>query len=92
MSLKQTASGAPGTGRQPVRVRGRLKQALVRKGTASEHQAWVLAGTSHGELLLKRLNANPFELGPAPGASGDEVEAEGYVLGDELRYTMLRRL
>jgi hypothetical protein len=78
--------------RPQVRVRGQLASELVSRGTASEHLAWVLNSTSRGQVLLKRLNANPFELGAAPAPPGCEVEAEGYLLGNELRYTSLRQL
>jgi hypothetical protein len=88
----KSASDQTNAGRTQVRVRGQLTSELVSKGTASEHQTWVLNSTSRGQLLLKRLNANPFELGAAPAPPGSEVEAEGYLLGNELRYTSLRRL
>lgn len=73
-------------------MRGQLASELVNKGTASEHQAWVLNSASGDQILLKQLNANPFELGNAPATPGSEVEAEGYLLGNELRYTSLRQL
>ena len=75
-----------------VRLRGRIASALVRRGTASEHDAWVLESDQHGRLTLKRLGANPFEKGLPPAEPGCEVEAEGYLLGRELRYTSLRRI
>jgi len=75
-----------------VRVRGRLASALVRRGTASEHESWILESEKHGRLTLKRLGGNAYEKGPPPAAPGSEVEAEGYLLGSELRYTTLRRL
>jgi hypothetical protein len=75
-----------------VRVRGRIASAVVRRGTASAHDAWVLESEKHGRLTLKRLGGNPYEKGPAPADPGCEVEAEGYLLGKELRYTSLRRL
>jgi len=75
-----------------VRVRGRLSRATVRKGTGSEHESWVLASPSHGELVLKRLGANPFELGDPPAKPGAEVEAEGYLLNQEMRYKTLREV
>ena len=78
--------------RRQVRLRGLLASELVNRGTASEHQAWVLNSTSQGQVRLKQLNANPFELGAAPATPGSEVEAEGYLLGSELRYTALRQL
>jgi hypothetical protein len=43
-------------------------------------------------LLRKQLGANPFELGSAPAEPGCEVEAEGYLLSVELRYTSLRKI
>jgi hypothetical protein len=78
--------------RRQVRLRGQLSSEWVNKGTASEHQAWVLNSTSQGQVRLKQLNANPFEMGAAPATPGSEVEAEGYLVGSELRYTALRQL
>ena len=87
-----TSAAANAAGRPLVRVRGRLSRATVRKGTGSEHESWVLASPSHGELVLKRLGANPFELGDPPAKPGAEVEAEGYLLNQEMRYTTLREV
>jgi len=75
-----------------VCVRGRIASAVVRRGTASEHDTWVLESEKHGRLILKRLGGNPYEKGPAPADPGCKVEAEGYLLGKELRFTSLRRL
>jgi len=75
-----------------VRLRGRIASAVVRRGTASEHEAWVLESKQHGRLTLKRLGGNPYEMGPPPADPGCEVEAEGYLIGKELRYTALRRV
>jgi len=77
---------------QTVRVRGRIASAVVRRGTASEHDSWILESEQHGHLVLKRLGGNPYEKGPPPAAPGCDVEVEGYLLGRELRYTSLRRL
>jgi hypothetical protein len=87
-STTDSASAA----RPQVRVRGVLASERVSRGTASEHQAWVLNSPSRGQVWLKRLEVNPFELGTAPADLGSEVEAEGYLLGNELRYTSLRQL
>jgi hypothetical protein len=81
-------AGSPRT----VRLRGRIDSAVVRRGTASEHDSWVLVHPQHGRLLLKRLGDNPFEKGEPPAEPGSEVEAVGYLMGSELRYKTLRRV
>ena len=75
-----------------VRLRGRIASAEVRRGTASEHESWVLDSDQHGRLLLKCLGGNPFEKGAPPAEPGCEVEAEGYLIGREFRYTSLKRM
>ena len=75
----------------PVRVQGTLGRRVVRKGTGSEHESWVLDTSTHGQLLLKRLGANPFELGDAPGEVGASVEVEGYLRDNEFRYASVRK-
>jgi hypothetical protein len=75
-----------------VRLRGRIDSGVVRRGTASEHDAWVLVNDKHGRLLLKRLGGSAFEKGPPPAEPGCEVEAVGYVMGGEFRYTSLKRV
>jgi hypothetical protein len=92
MTKEESAPDEASALRPQVRLRGLLASELVNRGTASEHQAWVLNSTSRGQVRLKQLNANPFELGAAPATPGSEVEAEGYLLGSELRYTALRQL
>jgi hypothetical protein len=92
MADRDAGSSADAAGRPLVRVRGRLSRATVRKGTGSEHETWVLASPSHGDVVLKRLGANPFELGDPPATLGAEVEAEGYLLNQEMRYTTLREV
>ena len=92
VSTKPKSPEAAGLPPGTVRLRGHLASALVRKGTASEHQAWVLDCGKQGRVVLKRLGGNPFEKGPPPAKVGCEVEAEGYLLDQELRYTTLRRV
>jgi len=92
MTDPDAGSSDDAAARPLVRVRGRLARATVRKGTGSEHESWVLASDSHGEVALKRLGANPFELGDPPAPPGTEVEAEGYLLNQEMRYTSLRKV
>ena len=75
-----------------MRLRGRLNHAVVRRGTASEHDSWVLDSPDHGRLTLSPLAANPFERAALPAEAGAEVEAEGYLLGSELRYVSIRVL
>jgi hypothetical protein len=79
------------TGQPPrIKVRGTLVREIVRKGTASQHESWVIQTKTHGELLLKDIDANPFELGPPPAKPGDQIEAEGYLLRNELRYLSVK--
>ncbi len=92
MPRVKSGSSSEGPERELVRVKGRLEREVVRRGTGSEHDSWVLVSKTHGQLLLKRLGANPFELGSPPADLGCEVEAEGYLLSGELRYTSVRKL
>ncbi len=92
MPRVKSGSSREGPERDLVRVKGRLEREVVRRGTGSEHDSWVLVSKTHGQLLLKRLGANPFELGSPPAEPGCEVEAEGYLLSGELRYTSLRKI
>ncbi len=90
-----TQNPTPGPGaatRAVVVLRGRLAQALVRVGTGSEHEAWVIDSAEHGRVILKAVAANPFEKGAPPAESGSEVEAQGYLLDHELRYTAIKLL
>jgi hypothetical protein len=73
-----------------VCVHGVVGRQRVRRGSASEHDSWTLDSPTHGVLLLKRLGANPFELGEPPAAPGSEVECEGYLRGNELRWRSIR--
>ena len=75
-----------------VRVRGKLVRKVVRAATASKHESWVIETKTHGTLLLKQIDANPFELGPPPAEPGTDIEAEGYVIRNELRYTSVKSL
>jgi len=75
-----------------VRVRGKLVRKVVRAATASKHESWVIETKTHGTLLLKQIDANPFELGPPPAEPGTDIEAEGYVIRNELRYTSVKPL
>jgi len=75
-----------------VRVRGKLVRKIVRAATASKHESWVIETKTHGTLLLKQIDANPFELGPPPAEPGTDIEAEGYVIRNELRYTSVKPL
>ncbi len=89
------ANSAPGTdsaARTLVAVRGRLAQALVRVGTGSEHESWVIDSAEQGRVILKAVGANPFEQGGPPADPGSEVEAQGYLLDHELRYTSIKRV
>lgn len=81
-----TDSGEP----PRIKVRGTLVREIVRKGTASRHESWVIQTKTHGDLLLKDIDANPFELGPAPAKPGSQIEAEGYLLRNELRYLSVK--
>ncbi len=92
MSRTRSRSGASGGERELVLLRGRLTHAVVQRGTASEHDSWVLDCPGHGRLALSPLDANPFERAALPAEAGAEVEAEGYLLGSELRYVRVRVL
>lgn len=73
-------------------VRGKLLKQVVRKGTASEHESWVIETKTHGTLLLKSIDGNPFELGPPPAKPGSEIEADGYLWRNEIRYLSVKQL
>lgn len=73
-----------------IKVRGKLVREVVRKDTASQHESWVIQTKTHGDLLLKDIDANPFELGPPPAKPGSQIEAEGYLLRNELRYLSVK--
>lgn len=75
-----------GPQRRLVKVRGRVSTSVVRRGTASEHPGVVLETAAGERLLLVRLEGNPFEDAETRRLVGHEVEAEGYRLGDELRF------
>jgi hypothetical protein len=75
-----------------IKVRGTLLREVVRKGTASQHESWVIHTKTHGDLLLKHIDANPFECGPPPADAGSRIEAEGYLLRNELRYLSVKPL
>jgi len=92
MPRVKAAASRDGTQRELVCVRGRLEYGTVRRDTASEHTSWVVVSKDFGTLLLKRLGANPFEREALPAEPGCEIEAEGYLLGSELRYVSLRKL
>lgn len=81
---------APSTAK-PVKLEGTLGRELVRQGTGSEHEAWVLETKAHGRLLLKKLGANPFELGKPPGPLGCTLVVEGYLRDNELRYATAKK-
>jgi hypothetical protein len=90
--MSRTKSPTGGNQQQSVKVRGTLVRERARVGTASQHESWVIQTKSHGDLLLKDIDANPFELGPAPAKPGSQIEAEGYVLRNELRYLSVKTL
>lgn len=75
-----------------VRVRGKLVRKVVRAATASKHESWMIETKTHGSLLLKNIDANPLELGPPPAEPGREIEAEGYIVRNELRYVSVKPL
>jgi hypothetical protein len=69
-----------------TKVRGRVTSAVVRRGTGSEHRAVVLETPRGERLTLVRLKGNPFDDAETRRLVGHEVEAEGYRLGNELRF------
>lgn len=76
--------------RKIVKLRGHVVLQTVRRGTASEHESLVLTTSDGKRLVLVGLGENPFEVGKARELDGTEVEAEGFVIGGELRYRSVR--
>lgn len=89
-----TRSSSKKKNRPVVKVQGTLQCEVVRRGTASEHEALVLDCGSKGRLVLSRLGGNPFEVPPETAQwLGRRVMAEGYLLeSSELRYLKLQPL
>ena len=88
--MSASTSSSEGDDPPRLKVRGTLVRQMARKGTASQHESWVIQTKTHGDLLLKDIDANPFELGPPPAQPGSEVEADGYLLRNELRYLSVK--
>ncbi|HEY4953623.1 MAG TPA: hypothetical protein VII02_01930 [Gemmatimonadaceae bacterium] len=72
--------------RQLERVTGRAENQLVRRGTASEHEAVVLLTSAGERMILQRIGGNPFDDAETRRLVGHEVEVEGYRVGDIFRF------
>lgn len=76
--------------KDPERLRGEVSEELVRRGTASEHQAVVLH-TEDGEgLILQRIGGNPFDDDDARALIGRTIVVEGHRTGRLFRYLNAR--
>lgn len=73
--------------RQLERLSGTVQRELVRKGTASEHDAVVLHTTAGERLILQRIGGNPFDDSATRELAGRDVCVEGFRLGDIFRYS-----
>ncbi|MGE5151992.1 MAG: hypothetical protein ACM3II_17895 [Rhodospirillaceae bacterium] len=82
----------PAPARPTVTLRGTLAVEVVRRGTASEQRALVLASDAGERLLLVKLGGPSFGLPPEARLAGRRVEVEGYRLDGELRFTRLAEL
>lgn len=78
--------------RRLVTITGETSLETVRRGTGSEHESLVLTTGEGRRLVLKALGKNPFERDEAGPRPGERIEARGYIVGSELRYTKVRRL
>jgi hypothetical protein len=72
---------------KPERLTGTVSRKLVRQGTASEHNAVVLNCDSGEQLVLQRIDGNPFSDPVTQRLTGKRVSVVGYRLGDIFRYT-----
>jgi hypothetical protein len=71
----------------PERLRGTVTRRIVRKGTASAHEAVVLHTDEGEELILQRISGNPFSDPETNKLVGQRVTIEGYRLNKVFRYT-----
>lgn len=75
---------------RPIVVRhGTLNVDVVRCGTGSQQRSLVLDTDEHQRLVLVKLGGPSFGLPEEASLAGRQVEARGYLLGSELRYTQL---
>ena len=72
--------------KDPVVVRGDVRKAPVRQGTASAHTALVLTTDAGDELILQRIGANPFVDPEGDRLVGQRVAVQGYRRGKVFRY------
>lgn len=72
--------------KKPVQLQGVVRRELVRKGTASEHQAVVLHTDAGETLILQRIGGNAFDDPATKALAGKRVVAEGFRLGRLFRY------
>lgn len=71
-------------------VRGEAHLEHVRAGTGSAHWGVVLRTATGERLTLVRLGSNPFNDTATRELTGRTIEAEGYRVGNEFRYTVIR--
>jgi hypothetical protein len=79
-----------GSNRQLVKLRGMVRKKRVKRGTGSEHIGVVLTTEEGERLTLVRLGGNPFHDASTRALVGKEVVVEGYLIGNEMRYTAVR--
>ena len=70
----------------PERLRGAVTRQMVRKGTASAHEAVVLHTDEGEELILQRISGNPFSDPETNKLVGRRVTVEGYRRNKVFRY------
>ncbi len=69
---------------------GKVEQELARRGTGSEHLAVVLCTRKGERMILQRIGGNPFDDSETRLLAGQDVDVEGYRLGDIFRYTNVK--
>lgn len=77
----------PPIDREAKWLSGRAFREIVRKGSASQHEAVVLHVKGGAKLILQRRGGNPFNDPKTPGLVGHSVKVKGFRLGDIFRYT-----
>lgn len=75
------------TKRKLERLCGHASRKLVRKGTGSEHLAIVLQTESGENMVLQRVGGRPFDDQATRALAGQDVEVEGFRVGNTFRFT-----
>lgn len=68
------------------RIAGTAEREVVRRGTASEHEATVVTTKKGERLILQRIGGNPFSDEDTRQLAGQRVSLRGVRLGDVFRY------